>query len=65
MTTASMTRFVVTECCAAPVRLAHARWGALCADVVCAGCGRVAGTPGCEDSSEVGRFVLDFEADRP
>lgn len=51
------TRYVVTTCCRAPVRLATPNFLAECADVVCVGCGRIAGTPGAEDSPDVEEFV--------
>lgn len=52
------TTWVVSACCQQPVTLAHPDQGALTAAVVCTGCGRCAGTPGVEDSPDVGRYLM-------
>lgn len=54
---AMSTRFVITECCAAPVRLGWPDFACDAAEVVCCACGRTAGTPGAEDAPEVDQFV--------
>lgn len=51
------TRYVITECCQAPVRLAFPNFAAECADVVCCRCRATAGRPGAEDSPDVASFL--------
>ena len=51
------TRFVITECCRAPVQLRYPNVVSECALVVCACCHAVAGIPGAEDSSDVEEFL--------
>jgi hypothetical protein len=47
------TRYVVTECCAAPVVLVGRNFECEAAHLVCVRCGREAGSPGAEDSEAV------------
>jgi hypothetical protein len=58
------TRFVITQCCAAPVRLAWPNFQCDAAEVVCCACSRTAGTPGGEDAPEVDQF-LDWFREMP
>jgi len=56
------TRYVITTCCAAPVKLTEPRNDALACRAVCTRCGREVGSPGVEDGTEVERFIRDYRA---
>jgi hypothetical protein len=51
------TRYVVTECCTAPVVLSDPDTMSLTVRAICARCRAEVGTPGVEDGLGVSRFV--------
>jgi hypothetical protein len=56
------TAYVVTTCCAAPVGLVDPSFECEAAHLVCARCGREAGSPGAEDSEDVEALLMHAPA---